>query len=461
MLVVRFLKEAISVLTCQRKKSENKTLDQPKKVTDNDLQAMPSIGNYKEEIEAELNNKIIEQKRAVKKMNQKLKGESKNKLEAFITNKPLITQVAVPVTIELADINYDALKNAGEWKKLKENDKKNINKNLYKNRKYLDNLNSSNMTKIVEQEVIIGGIWPLGNIFYKINNKVDKGLIVLINKAIENFHTFTPLRWVKDDTRDYYVEFVQNDKLNPSAQIGCLKAKGSKRKDNLQCITLPYPLYPETKDKLKVVCLMHEMCHCIGLFHEHGDADKKMAVKCSTKNISSLIEGIKFGESDNVSIMNYGHGTGKVYTKNKELRQLADNANFFSSSDAAIIKKQYGGKKGHHGEWHEPCSNNCNKIKFGTNTCTCDNCKQLYGAINCGYTGETGHWSCCMLEDEDSVCNFKHTGFWHAKCIGEKCGYGNCYCNNCGSRCTYKGNTNHWSCCGIEDVNGFCYVNCK
>jgi len=158
----------------------------------------------------------------------------------------------------------------------------------------------------------------------------------LIQKSITNFHSYTPIRWVQDDTRDYYVEFIQNNKSDPSAQIACIKSKGTKPKNVVdhQNISLPYPTYPESVDKIKVACVMHQMSHCIGLFHQHDIAkDKKAVVKCGGKNISSYTTGVEFGELDSTSIMNYGHGEKKIYTKGKELRQLADNANFFSKND--------------------------------------------------------------------------------------------------------------------------------
>ena len=133
---------------------------------------------------------------------------------------------------------------------------------------------------------------------------------------------------------------------------------------------------------------------------------------------------------------------------NPELSRLADHSPSFSQGDLAGLRRIYGQQKRelvHFGEWHRACSAKCTET-----ACCCGACGVLPGGINCGYTGNSGHWSCCMKEQKDSFCSTVHSGFWHMACVGDACSDKVCRCKSCGGGCTYEGTKGHWSCCNQE-----------
>lgn len=195
------------------------------------------------------------------------------------------------------------------------------------------------------------------------------------------------------------------------------------------------------------------MCHCIGLNHEHSrrDRDQHVSILCGTTDHNYAKKGVPFGNYDYYSIMHYGHGAGPLQCKSEELRARADAGTTFSAGDLAIIRKLYNGRFGHHGDWHPPCTGrDCT-----ADSCACGACGPLHGGVNCGYVGDRGHWTCCMKEDFNSICDATHTGFWHAPCQS-CCTEKTCYCNNCGGGCTYEGSNGHWSCCNLEQFRSTC-----
>jgi len=66
-----------------------------------------------------------------------------------------------------------------------------------------------------------------------------------------------------------------------------------------------------------------------------------------------------------------------------------------------------------------------------------------------------GHWTCCLNEVYNSSC-VNHSGFIHAKCSDPRCNDKICFCNNCGTGCTYVGSKAHWSCCNSENEKSSC-----
>jgi len=294
-----------------------------------------------------------------------------------------------------------------------------------------------------------GGLWPECRVYYKIADTVEDDLKDMIGEAISEFHAKTPIRWIQDCSKNYFVEFVQNNRENPHAHVGCFYQKGGEN----QKISCPYPNYPNG-GPLKVVCIMHEMCHCIGLCHEHSrkDRDQHVRYACGTEMDHNFEKkGVRFGNYDYYSIMHYGHGAGGLVCKTEELRERADAGITFSAGDLAVIKKLYNGRFGHHGDWHRACTGR----ECTVSSCACGACGPLHGGVNCGYAGSRGHWTCCMSEDPKSICDSTHTGFWHAPCE-RGCTEDTCYCNNCGGGCTYEGSKGHWSCCNQEKFRSKC-----
>lgn len=289
----------------------------------------------------------------------------------------------------------------------------------------------------------IAGLWPEGKIFYELDTNLPVLLINMITRAIGEFHAKTPVRWLpKDCNSEYWVRFKFADSGNPRAHVGCLY-----RQPQMIWLPLTYP----GGTPVRHICVLHEMCHCIGLGHEHARVDRDSHIKCDADGLEAR-SGVRFGNYDYYSIMHYGHGSGNVCAKSEELRERADTGETFSAGDLAVIKKLYQGRFAHHGDWHRPCSSQCSET-----SCQCGACGSLHGGVNCGYQGMKGHWTCCMSEIQSSRCTTTHTGFWHARCDSSKgCTSTVCRCNNCGGGCTYEGNRGHWSCCRSEDFGSVC-----
>lgn len=293
-----------------------------------------------------------------------------------------------------------------------------------------------------------GGLWPLAVVIYEIDESIPEDLLRMIDTAIQTFQNKTPVTWVrKTDDAEYWVTFKLDCAGCPRAHVGC-------RYSDTQTIWLPFPNYPGSGPPLQHICILHEMCHCIGLAHEHERGDRDQHIKCDVVGLAST-SGVRFGSYDYYSIMHYGHGAGDVHCKSAELRERADRSNCFSAGDLALIRKLYNGRHGHHGDWHEACSASCTPT-----SCSCGACGPLHGGVNCGYSGMSGHWSCCMSASKTSICQaVTHTGFWHAECDWSKgCNDEECSCNNCGGGCTYSGTKAHWSCCGGEAFKSVCNI---
>eukprot|EP01084_Bolivina_argentea_P257716 434251_1 len=309
----------------------------------------------------------------------------------------------------------------------------------------------SNIDSLVWKDHLNGTnkyLWQDSLIPYVIDDSVENDLrINFIAKAINEFNTKTPIQWIcKESHHINWVTFKQvNNHCPMSQKIGKKQRKGS------QWIKLPYPKYPNSTYKLKVICVMHEMMHVLGFHHEQIRCDAKYHCK-SNKNQSNGT--IAFGQYDYLSIMHYPNRSGFI-AKNRELSRLADSGTTFSQGDLAALRRIYGKRKQHSnklhfGEWHEECATSCI-----INECNCGNCGPLSNGLNCGYEGMNGHWTCCMNEDKNSFCNPTHTGFWHMKC-SNTCSTKYCFCNSCGKGCTYEGNEAHWSCCDSEQFVSKC-----
>lgn len=301
------------------------------------------------------------------------------------------------------------------------------------------------------------GLWPKGKVYYQLHETVKNcpGLLAMIKAAIIDFHKKIididgkpVVEWIEGIPKEkYHVEFVRNDKKNPRAIVGCWY------NDKPSYISLPFPYYPDGQNELRHICVLHEMGHCIGLEHEHERKDNAEHL-CNTHKIKGTGNNISFGNYDYYSIMHYGAGAlGIEVASNKELEDRADKGSSFSAGDIAVIKKMYGGKKIHHGDWHVECDpSRCTDIE-----CGCSGCGNLHGGCNCGYEGMNGHWTCCMNETKYSDCDSVHTGFWHARCrptSQKPCTNKDCYCKNCQGGCTYVGMEAHWSCCNNTDRHG-------
>jgi len=292
-----------------------------------------------------------------------------------------------------------------------------------------------------------GGLWPNGEVYYRFNESVSEDLKTFFNSAIGEFKKHNiPIIWIHDHSKEKtsYVMILSDNTSNPWSYVGHIGAE--------QELNLPYPNYP-SGSPLRLTCILHEMCHTVGLEHEHNrpDSDSHITLTCDTTDINYSKEmKFAFGHYDYYSIMHYGHGTGFT-TMIEELKNVADKGETFSAGDISVLRHLYGKGKllPHRADWHMQCGPNCT-----TETCSCGACKRV-GRLNCGYSGSEAHWSCCMNEEYDSQCS-THSGFWHRSCSDERCNDVICYCKSCGGGCTYIGTSSHWSCCGNEEINSIC-----
>ncbi|KAH3743038.1 zinc metalloproteinase nas-7 [Pelomyxa schiedti] len=296
-----------------------------------------------------------------------------------------------------------------------------------------------------------GGTWSGGEVPYVIDSGFPETsyLRSLISQAIGEFdNNNVGITWSPRRNEPNYVRFVYATSGSPNSKVGCIGGR--------QDIKLP-ERYSSSGNKLRLICVMHEMCHTVGLQHEmcRSDRDQHITVTCHTDH-NFLITGHKIGHYDYYSIMHYGHGTGFTSSVT-ELQRVADTGRTFSTGDICALRRLYcwkpGGPAPHGGKWHHECSDpRCDDVH-----CFCGACKR-HENLSCGYTGRNahGHWSCCMSEDHCGGCNESHTGFWHMRCWDPRCTSELCYCHSCGGGCTYTGHEAHWSCCGSEDFHGLC-----
>eukprot|EP01084_Bolivina_argentea_P035378 65629_1 len=328
---------------------------------------------------------------------------------------------------------------------------------LFESKHCIESTNESNVDVLLMEDHKRGTnkiLWKNSIVPYEIHYSVEENLrILFIETAIQEFNNKTPVEWVpKQSHHSNWVTFKQRN--TASSESECI---GKKQGEGSQWIHLPFPTYPGSNYKLKVTCVLHEMMHALGFHHEQARFDSGYHCLSNIHREYSH-KTIAIGQYDYLSVMHYGDGV-EFTAKNTELSRLADHGITFSQNDLAGLRRIYGKREAtvplscklHFGEWHVACSSECTP-----NSCACGACGEHANGLNCGYQGMKGHWSCCMNQQKESYCNPTHTGFWHMKCIGNRCTEKLCYCKSCGHGCTYEGKEAHWSCCDNEDFNSKC-----
>eukprot|EP01083_Nonionella_stella_P084439 233735_1 len=178
--------------------------------------------------------------------------------------------------------------------------------------------------------------WKHSVVPYLINGSVTNGLKTLIHEAINQFNTKTPVKWIQAQhyNKNYVVFGQKNSECCFSEYIGKKQGTGS------QFISLPYPNYPNSEYKTRVVCVMHEMMHSLGFHHEQARQDAHYHCKSNTHQSYSHLT-VPFGSYDYRSIMHYRDGWG-FEARNRELAALADESDTFSQGDLAGLRRFYG-----------------------------------------------------------------------------------------------------------------------
>lgn len=102
--------------------------------------------------------------------------------------------------------------------------------------------------------------------------------------------------FIKNDQAKDAVKFKRNDTKGPHAIVGYYPGK------NFISLPIKYPNGPE----LQMVCILHEMMHCVGFQHEHSRKDRDKHVNVfNIKDNNYKIEGVPLGQYDYNSIMHY------------------------------------------------------------------------------------------------------------------------------------------------------------
>eukprot|EP01083_Nonionella_stella_P164073 541947_1 len=100
------------------------------------------------------------------------------------------------------------------------------------------------------------GRWANGVVPYVIDQSVQCGLKQLILSAIDEFHVKTPIVWREKGISDqHYVSFEQTDICG--AVPSCLF-------EGKQLVELSYPDIGGSREKLRMVGVLHEMMHVLG-----------------------------------------------------------------------------------------------------------------------------------------------------------------------------------------------------
>jgi len=281
----------------------------------------------------------------------------------------------------------------------------------------------------------------------------------LLNEVYKAIYDWNSTNWpycifvdITKEPSTYFVTFIENvEAQTPGARVGCWF-------NQTQEIILPPAYYGKSTNKIRVECILHEMMHCAGFEHEHSRLDRDFHCQVTSNDPNYSRKAIGIGNYDYCSLMHYTEISGNLSFKYQELKDKADKSTTFSAGDKALIKIFYSQPGIHHGDWHNACDMTiCTKT-----ACACGSCGPLgKGGANCGFWGETGHWTCCMEETKNSKCKTTHSGFWHAKCVREKCTPKDCFCDNCIGGCQYQGSEAHWSCCCKEQFDSECSLQFK
>ena len=224
-------------------------------------------------------------------------------------------------------------------------------------------------------------LWPNAEVFYKFDSSVSYSMRQSINKAIQDFSAKTPVLWTPHTNQQYYVKFVETASES-SSNIGCMYSEQEIR-------IWENPLYGT---------VIHEMCHALGMEHEHCRADRDDHVICyqtvcvNGDNIRISPQNVNYirsqtpplGEYDPGSVLHYRetNSDDKIegiklrlrYPSHHEVGQRKD----FSTKDLEKIDILYG-------------SEVCTFDRFGENYRPV---KWYFKCITCW--GEFSHYGCCL-----------------------------------------------------------------
>lgn len=124
---------------------------------------------------------------------------------------------------------------------------------------HLDSLKGASIDDIL--------IWPNNTVYYTINENLIDNDYRIVN-AINHWSNVTPLRFIKRDNQENYIEFIWDEK-SCSSNLGMIEGK--------QFIKIP--------DWAITGNIMHEIGHAVGLIHEHSRSDRDNYITVHYDNI--------------------------------------------------------------------------------------------------------------------------------------------------------------------------------
>ena len=226
-------------------------------------------------------------------------------------------------------------------------------------------------------------LWPNAEVFYVVDSDVSYSIQQYINKAVEGFSEKTPVLWTIRTNQSYYVKFTASSS-GSSSYVGCQFKAGQKI---------------EIWINAQYGTIIHEMCHALGMEHEHCREDRDNYVKCfqiTYKNGDILrtapvdINYVRshtppLGNYDTSSVMHYPEDDSDDLTEGPKL-QVRD-PNFRHTA----------------GQREDFSTMNLEKIDtlYGSMVCTFDRFGEHYRAVkwyfNC-FTcwGKISNYGCCL-----------------------------------------------------------------
>lgn len=111
-------------------------------------------------------------------------------------------------------------------------------------------------------------LWPNAEVFYKFDSSISYSMRQSINRAIEDFSAKTPVLWTPHTNQRYYVKFVETA-FESNSDVGCMYLKCNQEEQKIRI-----------RKEAPYGTVIHEMCHALGMEHEHSRADRDDYVKC-------------------------------------------------------------------------------------------------------------------------------------------------------------------------------------
>lgn len=144
-------------------------------------------------------------------------------------------------------------------------------------------------------------VWPQNTVYYVINNSIN---INAINYAITQIQNSTTIKFVQRTNQPNYIEFIGNPTVAGAAGQSFVGMIGGRQ-------------YLRLANNVDDGTIMHEICHALGMFHEHTRSDRDTYINVNYGNINSTwkpdydtyvqrnLPGSQFGSFDFESIMLY------------------------------------------------------------------------------------------------------------------------------------------------------------